>query len=421
VSRRVRLALLAAVLGVACEPITVRVLPGGGIVVEEPESPEQPQEPGPEDAGTDAGVEDAGIDAGPGDAGTDAGTDGGVSPWSQCVAGWQHRVALPLGGKGNPRFGLDGAGEAYFLEYTDGRFKVVSTAPGFAPSDTGWEGAQWVGGVRVDGRGVVHLGISPADAGTEPMHALHLSNAGGSWARTKTGPGLVLDFDLDAEGHAHVLTVREDQGYRLLYMHDRSGSWTVEDTGVDMRPIVYRAVSLRADARGHAHLVYQGVQTGNPGTFYATNASGTWVRERVSEQGRYPVVAPDSTGTPHVFFPVDGWLYTAVPRAGGGWDVTPVMEGVGTVASASVDARGVVHALTKDLDDRQVHHVSNASGSWKPTRLVNLQDPGILHPVSEVYLTLDGQGRAHAMMSLMVRTSELSPFMKFIQYVRQCP
>ena len=28
---------------------------------------------------------------------------------------------------------------------------------------------------------------------------------------------------------------------------------------------------------------------------------------------------------------------------------------------------------------------------------------------------------SHAMMSLMVRTSELSPFMKFIEYVRQCP
>lgn len=220
---------------------------------------------------------------------------------------------------------------------------------------------------------------------------------------------------------AHLLVVREDLGARLHHLHDRGGRWAVEDTGVDMRAMFYRAVSLRADARGFAHLVYQGVQTGNTGTFYATNASGTWVRERISEQGRSPVVAVGPGGTPHVLFGGTDGLYLALPRAEGVWDVARVLEGSYLAASASVDAQGTVHVLTKDAQDRQVHHVSNARGSWTATRLANLQDPGTLNPVSEVFLTLDSRGRAHAMMSLMVRTSELSPFLKFIEYVRQCP
>ncbi|MFY2563502.1 hypothetical protein ACN469_38270 [Corallococcus terminator] len=426
----------------ACEPISLPALdkPGGTGAVDAgtdvPEDggddggspdggPVAPADGGPvesPDAGSDGG--DVREDAGSGaleDAGSgtpeDAGGNGQMTPWSACEDGWQSRTVRPRGGWASPNFALDSDGDAYFVDYTDNVIRVSTTKPGRVVEGTGWVGLPWVGGVRVDAQGEIHLAMSAVANGSEPMSISFLRYTEGRWERTSTPSGQVKDFDMDAQGNLHALSVVEANGLYFNHVHGRPGALVVDNTGLEVGDL-YRTSLLRADAQGHAHVVYE--RSTNPkGLYYATNATGVWVKELLSATGKEPTIAVTPSGVPHVLFTEEGQLALGIRRTPGDWSTSLLQAwGVG-YSSIAVDSSGGVHVLHPGGLQRQVNYWNNGSGSWVMKTIASYEEASM--PVLDMSVQVDARGRVHAMYYLVLPDLETGAMARTLDYARQCP
>lgn len=434
-----RLVLLAAVALVsACEPISLSPaavdpadagssLDDGGDDSGGNPEPDGGEELGAPDAGPDGGVpitEDAGTDAGPliprpplGDGGVDA----RMTEWSDCEAGWQSRTVLPMGSdRGYPRFALDADGEAYFVEYTGDVLRVVTTKPWRVFADMGVVGKQWwLGGIRVDASGDVHLALNPRFddlVAVVPTDFLHHTE--GRWERARLSSGWVRAFDLDGLGRFHALTLVDAVKHRINHVHGRLGDVSVIDTGIELGGSLTQ-LSMRADARGKVHVTYeQGADPGRPGIYYATNASGTWVKEQVVAEGAYPVIAVSPAGVPHILWMKVGVLSLSTRSVEGEWSTTVLpFSGSGEMR---ISSSGVVHVL-RSLG-KQLEHRDNAQAGWVAKTVVDRETSPLDLPFFDWALEVDAQGRAHVMYSELAeeQTSEGVRMFRRIGYSRQC-
>lgn len=437
-----RLVLLAAVaLVCACEPISLMPAasdpvdagsnsdsggdggdgPGGN-------EPDGGGELGAPDAGKDGGIpipEDAGMDAGsqiPRPPLGDGGVDARMTEWSDCEGGWQSRTVLPLGlDRGYPRFALDADGEAYLLEYTDDVLRVVTTKPWRVFADMGVVGGRWwLGGIRVDASGDVHMALNPRFddlVATVPTDFLHHTESG--WERARLSSGWVRAFDLDASGRFHALSLVDAVKHRINYVHGRIGDVTVIDTGLELGA-AFTSLAMSVDARGKVHVTYEhGADPVRPGVSYATNASGTWVKEQVVAAGASPVIAVSPAGVPHILWVKTGVLSLSTRSATGEWSTTvlPFERG----GELRVSSLGVVHVL-RNLG-KQLEHRDNARAGWAATTVVDRETSPLGSPFFEWALEVDAQGRAHVMYSELAeeQTEDGVRMLRRIGYSRQCP
>ncbi|WP_163864121.1 hypothetical protein [Myxococcus eversor] len=426
-----RLVLFAAVaLVCACEPISLSPIAsdpadsgsgsddgGDGTGGNDPDGGE---ELGAPDGGGPI-PEDAGVDGGPriprpplGDGGVDA----RMTEWNTCVWGWQSRTVLPLGNdRGYPQFALDADGEAYLVEYTGEVLRVVTTKPWRVFADMEVVGGQWwLGGIRVDASGDLHLALNPRFddlVAVVPTDILHHSE--GRWERVRLSSGWVRAFDLDASGRFHVLSLVDAEKHRINYVQGRIGDVTVVDTGLELG-VIFTHLSMRVDARGKVHVTYEGgASAGRPVIYYATNASGTWVKEQVAAEGALPVIAVSPAGVPHILWASVGVVSLSTRSAEGEWSTTVLpFEGGGEMR---ISSSGVVHVL-RNLG-RQLEYRNNAQAGWVANTVVAREASSLNLPFHDWALEVDARGRAHVMYSELVEDGVR--MLRRIGYSRQCP
>ncbi|WP_144370212.1 hypothetical protein [Myxococcus stipitatus] len=346
-----------------------------------------------------------------------------MTPWGVCEGGWQTRTVLPLGTKANPDFGLDADGHAYFLEYGDDLVRVVTTRPGRRFEKVPWMGMYpWIGGVRVDAQGEVHLAVSPQfqdGSASVPTYFFHSSQGG--WLSERLVSGWVHDFDMDAQGGLHALTVMPVGNYPMRHIQGPPEALVTEEPFVVLQNRD-RMHSLRVDDKGHAHVVYQ--FTGLPRTSsiqYATNASGSWVTEQIAPEGNFPLIAVTPSGTPHVVWNGGGDVWLGVRRAEGGWDVSQTGLSGASPGAMTVSDSGEVHLLHES--GKNLDHWVRSERGWEKTTLSVAGEDTFAVPFSASHLELDARGRVHAIYGLVmeVELNGENRVLKRFDYTRQCP
>ena len=179
-----------------------------------------------------------------------------------------------------------------------------------------------------------------------------------------TRPALAMDTD----GHLGIAWERDDAAPGVFFASDATGSWVTErvSTGADGLP------DLVFDGAGKAHVVY--VREG-AGLYYATNVTGTWVTTllRSDTTPWSPSMAIDKLGKLHVAYSSEGfapgiWYFT---NSSGAWVTTRLTTSTwDSEPSLVLDAANKVRIAFVRYDPSAlgIYVLSNATGSWVASR-----------------------------------------------------
>ena len=125
---------------------------------------------------------------------------------------------------------------------------------------------------------------------------------------------------------------------------------------------------LVLDAGGHAHVLWTRAYHGGgcaeagpdprDGTYYASNATGTWVSTRISRQVSGGSMTVDRTGLVHVLMPTEAGLQYLTHRPGAGWTryrmtdkhvgspVIKIDPSSGAIVAAYVSSQNRIYVMT---------------------------------------------------------------------------
>ncbi len=197
---------------------------------------------------------------------------------------------------------------------------------------------------------------------------LFTSNASGlTWTTEAVDRGgTCTSIATDLSGNAHISYYRNG----LSYATNASGTWVIQrvdnsasgggNLGWGER------TSIALDASGKVHICYAGDRNSRL-IKYATNASGSWVIEVVAAAGalNYMSMALDSSGKAHISYehPQNQALLYATNTTGT-WKIETVETGgrLGKYTSIALDSSGKVHISYEDWEN--LKYATNASGSW---------------------------------------------------------
>ena len=213
--------------------------------------------------------------------------------------------------------------------------------------------------VAVDGAGHAHISFTDTSG---PYWVLHYrSNETGTWVdEALTGaydvPGFPPAIAVDGAGKSHVAFVA---GGHLWYTTNKTGTWSepakVTLPADDNAPGVGNP-AIAIDAAGKVHLAWDQVG-GGAGTYYGTNASGTWVRARLTRTyaGEAPSIALDASGKVYVavaraYWAANPGIYLISNRTGA-WVVSQVVQTFGSTGTPLVVGPGDLVRIAFDNDD----------------------------------------------------------------------
>jgi hypothetical protein len=289
------------------------------------------------------------------------------------VEGWRSReVAADME---SAALAFDSNGEEYLAMTRDGRVFMDGMGQGHALLRVG----DLLGSVRnfaIDANGDRHVTLVD-----DSDNVIYAQGRAGGWQSTVIGQGLPIALGLDASGFAHVaFNMKTSSVYRFAYATNRSGQWVVTELGLDAATV---RAELAVDASGHVHIAW--ADDPDSGIFYATNASGSWVVEQVADiVSKKPALAIDSSGRPHLLFPVEGAYVQHAVKEEGGWRFEDVGPSPGVALELVADARGNLHAVLFRAQNPRVVQAFLPAGShsWSYTPIFDLD--------------LDGRGRVAA-------------------------
>ncbi|WP_338863355.1 hypothetical protein [Myxococcus stipitatus] len=418
VSSRLSLVLLAAaaVMVCACEPISLSNMTGGSHGEEDGGHHLDEEGDGGSDGGGDGGSEDI-PPLGP------DGVDRRMTAWGPCIGGWQSRTALALGTLANPDFGLDADGEAYFVEYGADLARVVTTKPWKKMARIPWMGMYpWIGGVRVDAEGDVHVALSPQfDNETGSVPTYFYENKQGQWTSNRLSGAWIQDFDMDSQGNLHALVMLPVGSFPLRHVHGPPGTPLVNDEPFVVLQNRDRMHSMRVDAQGHAHVVYEYTAIPRMSVLnYATNASGAWVTEQVTSSGRFAQIAVSSEGVPYIMWGDGAAVFLAVRRGKNDWVTTQAGPELGLLGAMLVTGSGTVHMLQES--GTNLNYWVRSERGWEKTTLLQAEKTPFGNPFGASHLEVDKQGHVHAMYAVYVEglVNGSPGMLKRIDYSRQC-
>ena len=183
----------------------------------------------------------------------------------------------------------------------------------------------------------------------EPDGIEYATSAGGPWSVETLDAGVDASprLAVDADGHVHVTYLRVSPEPQVRYATDATGTW---ETEVVTESWTWLDPSFAVDGAGHHHVAVarQGTE---PGLWYGTDASGSWSMERLTtiapDGGVGLVVAPDGSASIAYGESIDGteaqvaeqtaWLATGTP---GAWTFTQL----------ATEATTGTHAIAREAD-----------------------------------------------------------------------
>lgn len=197
----------------------------------------------------------------------------------------------------------------------------------------------------------------------EDGYLRRLSNRTGSWitrVHTATTFDSIGAIAAGPAGSVSIAAKRHGRtpGIVVLTRSTPAGSWITQRVSSDAADGV---PSLAIDPGGRRHLAW--LRDGS--VWYATDATGSWQAEQVSDEGFDAFALIDGAGTVHVLYGIVAGRVDAA-RVGAGWTRTtsPVAS---TCRAAVSDASGAFHLA---CGSSVVIHVTNSGGAWSSTLVV---------------------------------------------------
>lgn len=221
-----------------------------------------------------------------------------------------------------------------------------------------------------------------------PLTSTLAGEAGGEWNPPvritsndhveKTYPGSVA---IDGNDTIHVLwrEIRMDSGvHRILYMEGYTGAWG------EIKEIVsggsLHSPHLAAFTNGASHIVWQEGTGDGAEIRYATNSSGTWVSEPVTDNATEdidPAVAVDGDNAPHIAWAGydpssgEGKIFYG-KRSTGGWILEILSQSTigdfwtGANPAVAVSPHGIVQITYRggNYGFYHIHQATKAAGNW---------------------------------------------------------
>lgn len=190
-------------------------------------------------------------------------------------------------------------------------------------------------------------------------------SSGGAWTEdlVDTGVGTFgrTSIALDATGVPHIAYGNTSTG-GLYYANKTGGTWAVEPVNATGGSVA----ALTLDGSGKAHVLYSETSVGHS-VWYATNASGTWVKTFLSGQSntiQSAAVALDSGGAMHVAYAVGDGACTIMYMnyAGGSATESLVEEAAGCMASLTL--RGHLVPYIGYRKAQQMMYALPDGGGW---------------------------------------------------------
>jgi hypothetical protein len=194
------------------------------------------------------------------------------------------------------------------------------------------------------------------------------------------GNNNVSAMAIDSNSKTHIIC-----GYNLQYYTNASGTWV--NSTIEKKPggvsVFQSTSSIAIDSNNKVHVVYAYTQNGPTTVKYATNASGTWVSEKVIDFKTtgigfpYPTIALDQSGKPHIAYYSGSLDYTN--KVSGSWTSPTVLDNtsygqygmVGLFPSISIDKSNKVHIAYRELFGPSLKYATNSSGSWVKSALMS--------------------------------------------------
>jgi hypothetical protein len=233
--------------------------------------------------------------------------------------------------------------------------------------------------IGVDAAQKVYI-VFRRESGDE-VHFHLITNRTGEWVRTRLS--IVQDdvyrvrIAIDGDRRVHLAFDRDEA---IFYATNVGGSWT--RTRLD-RALGSHA-NLALDAANKVHLAFNACETnaGPCGTFYRTNASGSWVTTHATGDGSEWVhdIAV-ATGGVHIVYGREyespenpalplGTFY--LTNQGGTWRSTWVAAPGrwANIERSRLGAITVVFSRVDDDDRRGIYMATNASGAWVRSTIV---------------------------------------------------
>ena len=232
-----------------------------------------------------------------------------------------------------------------------GVIAALLLVPGAASADTSASRPMWPS-IVVDNDNKVHVAYDNADGNG----IIYATNRSGSWVRRKltNGNDSLPHLTVDAQDRVRIIFTRTftDSPRAIYYVTNRTGEWKTK-----MLPWKAPGSTIRTavSPSGTIHVVF----TTDAHAYYVTNASGTWVRERLDAYfGNQAVLAVDVNGKVHIAY---------------GQCLNDAEE------EATCEGEGIWYR-------------TNATGSWTTERITDLQ----LDRATSI--VTDGAGKAHVIV-----------------------
>jgi hypothetical protein len=289
---------------------------------------------------------------------------------------------------------------------------LESAAGGPASLTTSWRTTVVDGTVHVygtamarDAAGTLHILYQDAPPlGPVPQAGVlkHAAQAGAGWATEvldTLGTSVLSTVGLAAAPDGSLHAGYSAWGDWKLHHAVWSGAgWSFEVA--ETNALDTETVAIAADSSGKVHLLYNYYQQ----ILYATNASGTWVREAVDTMGVIgdaPIgsIAVDAGGVVHVaYYDNTNFDLKHAWRSGGVWQLETLDSAgdVGGTPSIALGGSGEVHIAYSDATSGHLKHATNASGSWvletvDPAPNVGMASSIVLSPAGDIHLSyVDG-------------------------------
>jgi hypothetical protein len=281
-----------------------------------------------------------------------------------------------------PQVAVDGSGKVYVV-FGDASGIRLRTRTG-----TSWTGAVTVvAGTYGDidlahgGGGVLHLALGRNDANQTASGIVYATNSGGLW-RTHVvteGQAVSPSIAVDAVGHPHLAYNAAWPSPTIMYATNASGSWTSQSV---VSSSTYSVLGYDVDARGVAQAAIGRYGTA-PGIFLGARGGAAWSLSRVTSAPVDGVgFATSSIGEAHLLYGTDHGIYYAT-NASGSWKTTRLGPNQGSGRRSLVlDWKGKVHVAFYGQvgTTNGLVYATNKSGSWVSTLVAagNFLDPALV-------------------------------------------